>query len=372
MITVKPQVSTRWIQSGILAILAAIATLVMSLLPVTAQTNYPIAGDAYVNDYAQLLTPEDAASIRQSFAQLEAQQGIEAVVVTIESIQAYATDDKTVESFATHLFNTWGIGHAEKNNGILVLVAVGDRAVRIEAGAGYGTSLDSPLKKIIDQAMVPRFKQGDYSSGIRSGAEAIIAYLSQPEATTVPATPTSPQFPPSSTVSPFGENPGWLIGAGGVGLGASLIALRTYFRYRHRRCADCGTLMVRLDEVTDDQYLDAGQIAEEHLQSVDYDVWHCPNCQQHSVNRYNSLFSSYGMCPACHCKTLKSSRHTLVSPTYSSSGTARVTKACQYCAYQDAYTVTLPRLERSSSRSSGGGGSFGGGSSSGGGASGSW
>ena len=67
---------------------------------------YPEAGDIYVNDYAQLLTPEDAAGIRTMFTTLGSDQGIEAVVLTIGSFRKYETEDTTLEAFATNLFNT--------------------------------------------------------------------------------------------------------------------------------------------------------------------------------------------------------------------------------------------------------------------------
>lgn len=72
--------------------------------------------------------------------------GIEAVVVTINSIGDYQTGDATIEAFATNLFNTWGIGHKKENNGVLILVAVKDRKARIELGKGYGREYDSAMK----------------------------------------------------------------------------------------------------------------------------------------------------------------------------------------------------------------------------------
>jgi uncharacterized membrane protein YgcG len=138
---------------------------------------YPQPQDNYVNDYAGLLTVRHAGKIRKSFAKLEERRGVEAVVVTINSIRDYPTGDTTIESFATNLFNTWGIGHKEKNDGVLILVTVKDRECRIELGAGYGTAYDSAMKSVIDKKMIPCFKKGDYSTGIYKGAFAAIGKL---------------------------------------------------------------------------------------------------------------------------------------------------------------------------------------------------
>ncbi|MDV3351912.1 TPM domain-containing protein [Leptothoe sp. ISB3NOV94-8A] len=382
----RPNMPVHWMRRGVIVTVVAIATILfshLSVLPSWAQTGYPTASDPYLNDYAQLMRPEDAISIRQSLANLEANHGIEATVVTLNSIQDYGTGDSTIESFATNLFNTWGIGDAEKNNGILTLVAVNDRKVRIEVGSGYGTSLDSAMKSVIDEYMVPRFKQDDYSGGILQGTEAIIRRVTQPEETTTTSSPAAASRSSSPVVSRdtapsydgHGNHKNWLVGGGLTGLGGVGLIMRQFLRYRRRRCPDCGADMVRLDENSDNQYLDQGQNVEEQLGSVDYDVWQCPSCQSHNINRYGSLLSQYKTCRGCHYKTLLSRRDIIRPATYSSSGTARVTETCQHCSYENTYTVTIPRKQKSSSSSSFGGGSSsggGGGRSSGGGASGSW
>lgn len=136
---------------------------------------YPKADDLYVNDYAQLLTPEDAAGIRTLFTTLRSDWEIEAVVLTISTFKKYETQDTTLEEFATNLLNTWGIGDKEKNNGVLILVAVNDRKMRIELGAGYPEGMDRKMKMVIDEFMLPQFKRNNYSRGIYQGAREMIA-----------------------------------------------------------------------------------------------------------------------------------------------------------------------------------------------------
>lgn len=138
-----------------------------------APTGFPRHTNDYVNDFAGVLKPQDRNSIEARFKQLEFQTGIEAVVVTVDSISDYGTADASVETFATNLFNTRGIGHRKANNGVLFLIAVRDRKARIELGGTYGHRYDERMKKILDEVVVPRFKADEMSQGILHGAIAI-------------------------------------------------------------------------------------------------------------------------------------------------------------------------------------------------------
>ena len=167
-------------------------------------------------------------------------------------------------------------------------------------------------------------------------------------------------------------------GGGLVGGLLSLFGLifggRRYLRNRKRYCPKCRTMMTRLDEVADDAHLEAGQIKEESLKSVDYDVWCCPDCGTTKVIPYNSWFSSYTKCSRCKRCTMEMTSRTITSATTSSTGTGEKTENCTNCGYHHTSRYTIPRRTESSSSgsSSSGSSSFGGGRSSGGGASGSW
>lgn len=175
--------------------------LTLAIVPVAlGQGAYPTRDDPLVNDYAELLTASDAADVRAALTDLQATHGIEAVVVTLGSIGDYETGDTTIESFATGLFNTWGIGDATKNNGVLLLVAVNDRQVRVELGAGYGSGPSQEMQAVIDRYLLPKFRASDYSGGILLGTRALIAKLTnQPMPETGDLEPT--RVPSSSTSS---------------------------------------------------------------------------------------------------------------------------------------------------------------------------
>ena len=159
--------------------LTAILGILLPGICLYAQPGYPDPIDDYVNDFAEILSETDYKSIHEMLDDLEYQTGIEAVVVTIQSIYTYETNDTSIESFATNLFNQWGVGHKKENNGVLILVAVEDRECRIELGGGYGERYDSVMKEVIDKNMIPYFKSEDYSRGIYEGARGVIEKVTQ-------------------------------------------------------------------------------------------------------------------------------------------------------------------------------------------------
>lgn len=351
----------------LLGLVSAIALLLPALWSVPAQAVYPAFQDAYVNDYGQVLSASEKSQIKAQLEEFRRRTGVHAVLLTVNSIYDYGTGDDTIEPFATNLFNTWGIGDASRDDGILLLVAPGDRKVRIELGSGYDRSYDRVAQAIIDDAILPQFRQGNISQGTAIGVDKIVQNFdpSNPPA----VNPLLSYLPPAVAdwVSPEVAIGGGLA-AGGVGAVSGLFALGHWRRYRKRTCPKCQVEMARLDEQADDRYLSAGQRIEESIKSVDYDVWFCHSCGHHNVFDYSSFGSGFQKCPGCHHKTMAVTTHTLVAPTYDHTGQAEVSETCRFCDRTNRYTRTLPRKERPSSSSSGGGG----GHSSGGGASGSW
>lgn len=357
-----------WKRYWQLGLLSAIALLLTGLLGVQAQGTYPAFQDPYINDYGNVLSPSEASQGRAQLEEFRRRTGVHAVLLTVNSIYDYGTGDAAIEPFATNLFNRWGIGNATRDDGILLLVAPGDRKVRIELGSGYDRSYDRVAQAIIDDAILPQFKQGNIAQGTAIGINEIVENFdpSNPPA----VNPLLAYVPPAvaDRVSPEVAIGGGLA-VGGVGAASALFALGRWKRYRKRTCPQCQTEMARLDEQADDRYLSAGQRAEETVQSVDYDVWLCGSCGHHEVFDYSHFGSGYQKCPGCRHKTMQVTTRTLVAPTYHSSGTAEISEACSFCDRTHRYTRLIPRKTPPSSSSSSGGG---GGRSSGGGASGSW
>jgi uncharacterized protein len=158
-----------------LAWLLVMVVILLTAPVVSAATGYPTRTDRYVNDYAGVLDQSSEQEIRDLFEKLESDTGIEAVAVTVSSIQDYGTGETDIESFAAHLFNLWGVGDVEKDNGVLILVAVTDRTCRIQLGAGYDSGYDSAMRQVIDDHMIPCFGSGDYQTGIVEGARGTVS-----------------------------------------------------------------------------------------------------------------------------------------------------------------------------------------------------
>lgn len=175
-------------------ILRAIAAVILTLclgLSAGAQT-YPDYTSTTVNDFAGLLPPGEERALSDRLAQLERETGVEMTVVTLPSQNAYAPG-MTLEAFATGLFNHWGVGKAATNDGVMVLILLDDRAMRLELGLAYGWDWDRVAQSVLDDAFLPAFRAGDYPRGIRQGTEATIERIVMPfrEGRPVPAPSTS-------------------------------------------------------------------------------------------------------------------------------------------------------------------------------------
>ncbi|MDP8299571.1 MAG: TPM domain-containing protein [Candidatus Tantalella remota] len=127
----------------------------------------------FVNDFANIISANTRAQLNGLLSMVERQTTVEMTVVTVKT-----TAPLNIEQYAVGLFQKWGIGKKGKDNGVLILVASGDRKVRIEVGYGLeGAVTDLKSKMIINELMVPAFKQGDYGAGIASAVAALTGII---------------------------------------------------------------------------------------------------------------------------------------------------------------------------------------------------
>ena len=148
----------------------------------------------YVSDFAGILTADEKANLENLISVNEkglprsdvagltpntlvatttVAHGDQIAVVTIKTL-----DGDSVENFANNLFRGWGIGQKGKDNGVLILVAVAEKQIRIEVGYGLEGSLtDLQSSQIINNIMKPAFKAGQYGVGITGAVNAIIDAL---------------------------------------------------------------------------------------------------------------------------------------------------------------------------------------------------
>lgn len=150
-----------------------IAVLIIALPATLRAADFPALTDRVV-DNANLIDPGTEATLIQKLAEHEARSSDQLVVATIPSLKG-----EPLERYANELFRHWGLGQDDENNGVLLLVARDDRKVRIEVGYGLeGTLTDLHSKLIIENILVPSFRQGDFPGGISSATDEIIGVLS--------------------------------------------------------------------------------------------------------------------------------------------------------------------------------------------------
>ena len=145
-----------------LVLLLMLAVLLLGVRPADAEAVLPKpARMAYVVDTAGMVMAEDAAQIETLGAELRTKTKAEIVVVTVPTLGG-----ADIETYANALFRSWGIGDAQMNNGVLLLIAKDDRAFRIEVGKGLRAALSDDTAKNILDGMTPDFRAENYSAGI--------------------------------------------------------------------------------------------------------------------------------------------------------------------------------------------------------------
>ena len=138
----------------------------------------PPAEGQFILDKARVIDEATQEKIREICIDLLREKATPIIVVTIESMAAYGGAGLRIETFARLLFDQWGIGAPEINGqvwntGMLLLVSVGDRKARIELGAHWKRDKDAQARQIMDELIIPRFREGDYAAGILAGVEGL-------------------------------------------------------------------------------------------------------------------------------------------------------------------------------------------------------
>jgi uncharacterized protein len=157
-------------------LLLALAAALLALPPLPAAAQDFPALTGRVVDGAGLLSPDAAAQLVRRSEEVEATSGRQLVVATVPDLQGYP-----IEDYGYRLGRHWGIGQAEANNGVILLVAPRERRVRIEVGYGLEPILtDAMSATIIEDTILPAFRAGDMAGGIVAGANAIADQLAAP------------------------------------------------------------------------------------------------------------------------------------------------------------------------------------------------
>ena len=148
------------------ALLAVLGAAAQDVLPVPALT-------ARVVDQTNTLDAIQRKGLEEKLAGFEQRKGTQIVVLMVPT-----TQPEDIASYANRIANAWKIGRKEVGDGILVVVAKDDRRVRIEVAKTLeGAVPDLAAKQVIDDAITPRFRQGDFAGGLQAGIDQLIARI---------------------------------------------------------------------------------------------------------------------------------------------------------------------------------------------------
>ena len=150
----------------------SILILLLCATAVGAQ-DFP-AARGFVNDFGNVISPPVAAKIEALCYELREKTGAEMAVATFATI-----GDEDPDEYANRLFAKWGLGKKGKDNGVLLVIMLGERKrVRIETGYGLeGILPDITAGRILNNYVIPQFRRKDYDGGLLAGAQAIAGLI---------------------------------------------------------------------------------------------------------------------------------------------------------------------------------------------------
>jgi uncharacterized protein len=142
---------------------------IAAFLIVAATLSVPPPPDRRVNDYAGALTPPERDRLEQQLAARETTSRNQVVVAIFRSLEG-----ESLEGYSIRLAQAWRIGQKGLDNGVIFLVFLDDRKMRIEVGYGLeGTLTDAVSSSILRDVVAPRFREGRTADGIAAGLDAI-------------------------------------------------------------------------------------------------------------------------------------------------------------------------------------------------------
>ncbi|MCM1476017.1 MAG: TPM domain-containing protein [Muribaculaceae bacterium] len=347
----------------------------------------------FVSDPAGVLSAETVASLNHALAKLRMETTVQMGVAVVPTVG----EDMNIQEYSVELFEKWGLGNTDNDNGLLMVVDTGGNDVFITTGYGCeGVFTDALCHQILMDNYRESGLAHDYDAAISNTVSAIIRVAEIPSNAKELRSGRSQNGQPAVKALEEGTLLNFIgivifiififavamfisdISGGkkldnyeralrwkrhlstywvcalctlGLALPFALIARANYKRNRDKKriCDTCGTPMNKLDEHTDNEFLSAGQDFEENLGTVDYDVWLCPKCG--TIERFPFLQNQtqYTRCPACHtvAMCLKSDR--IVRPaTTRSEGMGVKTYECLFCHHRDDRHYRLPRKEDTS------------------------
>ncbi|WP_028134536.1 TPM domain-containing protein [Bradyrhizobium japonicum] len=152
--------------------LAVIALLLTFALPAFADVAVPELTGRVV-DQTDTLSSSDIAALSQKLQDFESRKGSQIAVLIVPT-----TQPETIEQFSIRVAEAWKIGRKKVDDGAILVVAKGDRHLRIEVGYGLeGALTDVTSRRIIDEVITPKFRAGDFAGGISDGVDRMMRVI---------------------------------------------------------------------------------------------------------------------------------------------------------------------------------------------------
>lgn len=369
----------------------------------------------FVSDPDNILSAAARNRLNAIALDIRRQTSAEVAIVVLDSIDGDTSD------FATQLFNSWQIGKKDVDNGLLILVARGNRESTIRTGRGVeGILPDAATYEVQRRDMNPLFKIGDYDQALIDGLTAIQTIMTDTEARAelMSHGDTGNDLEDLldfmlyylaaciviSLILGFWVNASIkkaadkglpqaysdikklrthllmtafaLLGMPLIWLPRITASLKT-LRDMPRRCK-CGATMNKLNDYDATRYLTPAQSLEKRINSIDYDVWQCPECSTVDIIPFVNESSPFEPCPYCGARTSQFVDKTVAQPaTTRAAGYGYINYRCLNCGNTPRRRYTIPKEVDTSAvvlgaaagaalgsrgRGFGGGGGFGGGS----------
>ncbi|MGE5614365.1 MAG: TPM domain-containing protein [Bacillota bacterium] len=185
-------------------IILILITLFVFPAAIRAEVNYPDPTFGFfVNDFAGVLSQSTEEKILDIGRQLEDKTSAQVVAVTVNSLEG-----EDIDAYAVELFEKWGIGQKDKDNGVLILAAISERMLRIEVGYGLEGALpDIKAARIRTEIMNPYLKENDFDNGFLNGYIAVVEAVAAEYGVTIDTEinvpePYAPYTPPDSYAYP--------------------------------------------------------------------------------------------------------------------------------------------------------------------------
>lgn len=165
---------------------ALLAAVLLAACGAAGNEETPAALNGRVRDFAGILDPSTEAHLTRRLDEAELRYGPQVGIVTVASL-----DGRTIEDFSLDYAREWKLGHAHRDDGLMILIAPNERKVRIEVGYGLEGSFDDAFcKEVIDRTMLPQFRQQNYARGLAGALDMMIAKMRA--VPTVPANDNAP------------------------------------------------------------------------------------------------------------------------------------------------------------------------------------